>query len=271
METSSSLNLNDPADPKVLCIGTSPTLCDTFSPVISCLITVALKQMNQQGKHHSFVLLDEGPTLYVPKLDQLPATARSNKVATVYMAQDFSQMKKQYGQNEADAHISNLNNQFFGRVASLSTAEYVSCLFGKEDRLTRSEGHSDNQTKAGTFSLDNKAGTGSYGSSRELLTAGAYCVIHPQELLQLEVGHFLGNTVETGQASFSARFKTTSYSKEPLPVITTHIDVELNYQRIILRSTGDIAKHNRARGIVTDIPLDKERQAQKTISYALIP
>jgi type IV secretory pathway TraG/TraD family ATPase VirD4 len=139
-----SLDFNDPANPKVFCIGTSPTLCETFSPVISRLITVALKQMNQQGKHHSFVLLDEGPTLYVPKLDQLPATARSNKVATIYMVQDFSQMKKLYGQNEADALISNLNNQFFGRVASLSTAEYVSRLFGKEDRLLRSEGHSDN-------------------------------------------------------------------------------------------------------------------------------
>ncbi len=230
-----SLDLNDSANPKVLCIGTSPTLCETFSPVISCLITVALKQMNQQGKHHSFVLLDEGPTLYVPKLDQLPATARSNKVATIYMAQDFSQMKKQYGQNEADALISNLNNQFFGRVASLSTAEYVSRLFGKEDRLLRSEGHSDNQTKAGTFSLDSKAGSGSYGSSVSY-SLQERTVIHPQELLQLEVGHFLGNAVETGQTSFSARFKPTSYFKESLPIITTHADKELNYQRIILES-----------------------------------
>ena len=53
-------------------------------------------------------------------------------------------------------------------------------------------------------------------------------MIHPQELLQLEVGHFLGNTVEMSQASFSARFKPTSYSKESLPVITTHADMELN-------------------------------------------
>jgi type IV secretory pathway TraG/TraD family ATPase VirD4 len=29
---------------------------------------------------------------------------------------DFSQMKKEYGQNEAEAITSNLNNQFFGRV-----------------------------------------------------------------------------------------------------------------------------------------------------------
>jgi type IV secretory pathway TraG/TraD family ATPase VirD4 len=229
------LDINHSVSPKVLCIGSSPTLSDTFAPVIACLVSVATKQMNRQGKRHSFVLLDEGPTLFIPKLDQLPATARSNKVATVYMAQDFSQMKKQYGQNEADALISNLNNQFFGRVASLSTAEYVSRLFGKEDRLLRSEGHSDNQTKASTFGLDNKAGSGSYGSSVSY-SLQERTVIHPQELLQLEVGHFLGNTVETGQASFSARFKPTSYFKEPLPIITTHVDRDLNYQRIILEA-----------------------------------
>ncbi len=97
------LDINHPLSPKVLCIGSSPALSDTFAPVIACLIAVATKQMNQQGKRHSFILLDEGPTLFIPKLDQIPATARSNKVATIYMAQDFSQMKKEYGQNESEA------------------------------------------------------------------------------------------------------------------------------------------------------------------------
>ncbi len=80
-----SLDLNEPTAPKMLCVGTNPTLADTFALVISCLVTVALKLINQQGKHHSYVLLDEGSTLYIPKFDQLPATARSNKVATIYI------------------------------------------------------------------------------------------------------------------------------------------------------------------------------------------
>ncbi len=246
-----SLDLNDPTHPKILCVGTSPTLCETFSPVISCLVTVALKQMNQQGKHHSFVLLDEGPTLYIPKLDQLPATARSNKVATVYMAQDFAQMKKQYGQNEADALIANLNNQFFGRVASLSTAEYVSRLFGKEDRLLRSEGHSDNQSKGSPLGLVSKASSGSYGSSVSY-SLQERSVIHPQALLQLEVGNFLGNTVETSHSSFLAHFKKTSYQREALPPITTGVNVELNYERIILEARaivqGSVASDTQLQG-----------------------
>jgi hypothetical protein len=52
-----SLDINDSKAPKMLCIGTSPALADTFAPVISCLVTVALKLMNQLGKHHSYVLL----------------------------------------------------------------------------------------------------------------------------------------------------------------------------------------------------------------------
>jgi type IV secretory pathway TraG/TraD family ATPase VirD4 len=168
-----SLDINDPAAPRMLCIGTSPALADTFAPVISCLVTVALKLMNSQGKHHSYVLLDEGPTLYIPKLDQLPATARSNRVATIYMAQDFSQMKKQYGQNEAEAITSNLNNQFFGRVANLHTAEYVSRLFGREDRLMRSEGLSNNQSGTLSLGFDGRVSAGSTGNSVKLLLAGA--------------------------------------------------------------------------------------------------
>ncbi len=63
------LDINHPASPKILCVGRSPTLSDTFAPVIACLVAVATKQMNQQGRRHSFILLDEGPTLFIPKLD----------------------------------------------------------------------------------------------------------------------------------------------------------------------------------------------------------
>ncbi|MDJ1505252.1 type IV secretory system conjugative DNA transfer family protein [Xanthocytophaga agilis] len=231
-----SLDLNDPKSPKVLCIGTSPTLSETFSPVISCLVTVALKLMNQQGKRHSYVLLDEAPTLYIPHLDQLPATARSNKVATIYMAQDFSQMRKQYGQNEAEVLISNLNNQFFGRVANLHTAEYVSRLFGKEERVIRSESSSDNRPRG--FLMGQK-GNGSQGSSVSH-SLQERTVIHPQELLNLAVGHFVGTTVETVQTSFSMSFVPPRYKSDSIPPIRQidQKDILENYNRIILESSA---------------------------------
>ena len=98
--------------------------------------------MNQAGKHHSAVLLDEAPTLYIPKLEIIPATARSNKVSISFFAQDISQIVSQYGQKNADLIISLLNNQFFGRVSSQKTAEYVSKLFGKTDQYFESHSQS---------------------------------------------------------------------------------------------------------------------------------
>jgi type IV secretory pathway TraG/TraD family ATPase VirD4 len=230
-----SLDINDPKAPKMLCIGTSPTLADTFSPMISCLVTVALKLMNQQGKHHSYVLLDEGPTLYIPKFAQLPATARSNKVATIYMAQDFSQMKKEYGQNETEAITSNLNNQFFGRMANLHTAEYVSRIFGKEDRLMRSEGLSNNQPSSLTPGLDGRTSAGSTGNSVNYSLQERNRV-YPQELLSLEVGQFFRTTVETANPNFSIHFTDTDLRNEKIAPFAGGLDVETNYKRIVLEA-----------------------------------
>ena len=129
-----SLELNDPEAPKVLVVGNDPTLKETFSPVISCIVAVALKLMNQQHKHPSYVFLDEAATIYVPNLEVIPATARSNKVAMIYMTQDLSQMIDAYGRDKMQVMVSNLNNQFFGKVNSLETAKFVSELVGKEDR-----------------------------------------------------------------------------------------------------------------------------------------
>ena len=227
-----SLDLNDPAAPKVLCLGSSPTLSETFAPLISLTVTVALKLMNQQNKRHSYVLLDEAPTLYIPHLDQLPATARSNRVATIYMAQDFSQMKKQYGQNEAEVLISNLNNQFFGRVANLHTAEYVSRLFGKQERVVRSESASNNTPRGMLFNP--KAGPGSQGSSTSHSLAER-TVVQPQELLNLEVGHFMGTTVETDNPGFSMRFQPPACQRGSIAAFRTleKDEVAANYRQII--------------------------------------
>ena len=229
------LDINHPASPKMLCIGSSPTLSDTFAPVIACLVAVATKQMNQQGKRHSFILLDEGPTLFIPKLDQLPATARSNKVATIYMTQDFSQMKKEYGQNESEAITSNLNNQFFGRVASLPTAEYVSRLFGRKEQLVRSEGRSDSRPESFDWGLNGRSHSGTQGSSVSY-SLQERSLVHPQELLQLEVGQFMGTTVETESPTFNIHFAKHGYGSRAIPTIGTLPDAQLNFERIVLET-----------------------------------
>ena len=217
------LDLNNPSAPKLLTLGSNPTLTDAFSPVISCIATVALKRMNQPGRRHSLVLLDEAPTLYIPKLEVIPATARSNKVATVYMAQDFSQMVAYYGKETADVIIANLNNQFYGRVGAATSAKYVSELFGREEKETRSQSQSQGRSGHGT-SHNLSVST----SSQERF------VVRPQDVTSLSVGEFVGTTVESGQPYFWSRIAPLDLPNDDyrIPPFAKGIDSARNFRQI---------------------------------------
>jgi len=145
------LEINNPSSPTFLAIGNDSTLTETYAPVISLLISVCLRQMNQPHRHKSAVLLDEAPTLYIPNFEQIPATARSNKIATVYGLQDYSQMIDKYGREKAQVMISNLGNQFFGRTVNENTAKMVINLFGKQDEVFTSVSSGTNSSAGGLF------------------------------------------------------------------------------------------------------------------------
>jgi len=193
-----SLELNHPQAPKVLVVGNDPTLKETFSPVISCIVAVALKLMNQQHKHPSYVFLDEAATIYVPNLEVIPATARSNKVAMIYMTQDLSQMIDAYGREKMQVMVSNLNNQFFGKVNSLETAKFVSELVGKEDREMVS-------ASLGRSQSGGSRGAGS--SSNQSVSWQERNLVRLQDTITLETGEFIGQTVETEQPFFQGKVK----------------------------------------------------------------
>ena len=202
-----SLDLNNRKSPKLLCIGNDPTLKDTFSPVVSCVVTVALKLMNQQNKHRSYVFLDEAATLYVPGLEVLPATARSNKVAMVYMTQDLSQMTDAYGKEKMQVMVSNLNNQFFGKVNSLETAKFISELVGREDKemVSTSTG-----TSQGRGARNNSTNQSTSYQERSL--------VRVQDSIGLQQGEFIGQTVETGSTFFQGTISRADATEEQFPL-----------------------------------------------------
>ena len=136
------LHLNDKDNPSFLCLGNDSTLPTTYTPAISLIISVALRQMNQPNQQKSVVLLDEAPTIFIPNIEQIPATGRSNKIATIFGVQDYAQLADKYGQDKAQVIISNLGNQFFGRITNGKTAEMVQNLFSKKDEIfiSKSEG-----------------------------------------------------------------------------------------------------------------------------------
>jgi len=127
------LALNNPLHPTFLVIGADNEVQNAYAPAISLTIAVAAKMMNTAGdKHPSVIIMDEAPTLYIPHLEQIPATGRSRMIGLVFGCQDVSQVVDAYGQDKARALLANLGNQFFGRTTSRETAEHVAQMFGRE-------------------------------------------------------------------------------------------------------------------------------------------
>lgn len=200
------LNINNPKNPILLTIGNNPTLSSTLSPLCSLIITVATKMMNQPEKHHSFLMLDEAPTIYIPNLEVIPNTGRSNKISTVLMCQDLSQLTDGYGKEKADVLFSACNNHFYGRVSSSYTAETLSKQFGKENRTFTTNSKS---AKKGIM-YDTQTGTGAGESIQERE------IIRPSEFLKFPVGYFTGIAVESNQHTFKGQFSQVQRSQEPI-------------------------------------------------------
>ena len=151
-EDSTSLDVNDPHKPVFLSIGNDSSLTNTYAPIISLIISVCSRLMNQPGKHKSAIILDEAPTLYIPGFEQIPATARSNKVITVFGLQDYSQMVDRYGSDKAQVMISNLGNQFYGRTVNERSADMIVKLFGKHDVTYNTVSNSSGSSSGGFLS-----------------------------------------------------------------------------------------------------------------------
>jgi hypothetical protein len=225
-----SLNLNNPLEPKLLTIGNNPTLSKTFSPVIACIVATALKLMNQQDKHPSYVFLDEAATLYLPEIQEFPATARSNKVALIWMTQDLAQMTDSYGQEKMKVIISNLNNQFFGKVNSLETAKFVSDMVGREDREMVS-----------VSSGKNMGGKGGQGSSENnSVSIQERNLVRPQDVITLEQGQFFGQTVETDIPFFKASIvRKEQPGKYPIQKMTSYDYGDADNERIQIEKSNE--------------------------------
>ena len=172
----------------------SPQIRKSLAPIISCIFTAALQQMNVEGKHRSFLMLDEATTMYLNDLDHLGAVARSNKIALNLIAQDNAMLVEKYGHQKAQTIIANMNNIFFGRINHPDTARMVSNMIGREDRemISKNEGKnykSGGQNVGHGFSIQEKA------------------TIRQEEVQTLKKGEFVGRTTDEAQPYFWVRFR----------------------------------------------------------------
>jgi hypothetical protein len=167
-----TLDINNPEEPKLLCIGNNPQKIQIYGAVISLYINRLIKLVNKKGQRKCSLVFDELPTVDVSNLDVLIATGRSNLVSTCLGIQDFSQLRKNYGRETADVIMNSVGNIIAGQ-SSGETAKNISERIGKimQDRESLSINRTDT----------------SISRSKQLEAA-----VPPSRLSSLSSGEFVG-------------------------------------------------------------------------------
>ena len=180
-----TLDLNNPQQPKVICLGNNPQKQQVYGAVLSLYISRTIKLVNQRGRLPSSLIFDEFPTIYFNGMDSLIATARSNKVATTLAVQDYSQLKKDYGREQAEVILNIAGNVISGQVSG-ETARQLSERFGKivQQRESLSVNSSDT----------------SLGRSTQLDAA-----IPPANIASLSSGEFVGTVADDPQCKIGLK------------------------------------------------------------------
>jgi len=139
-----TLDINNPEEPKIVCMGNNPQKIQIYGAVLSLYVNRLVKLVNKKGKMKSSLIFDEFPTIYLNNMDSLIATARSNKVATCLGVQDFTQLRKDYGREQADVIMNIVGNIISGQVTGDSSKQ-LSERFGKimQDRESLSINSAD--------------------------------------------------------------------------------------------------------------------------------
>ena len=125
-----TLDINNPDHPKILCVGNNPDRQSIYGAALGLYNSRIIKLINKKKQLKSMVIIDELPTIYFKGLDTLIATARSNRVAICLGFQDYSQLKRDYGDKEAAVIMNTVGNVFSGQTVG-ETAKLLSERFGK--------------------------------------------------------------------------------------------------------------------------------------------
>ncbi len=229
-----TLDINNPDAPKVLVVGNNPDRQNIYGAALGLYNSRIVKLINKKGQLKSSVVIDELPTIYFKGLDNLIATARSNKVAVLLGFQDFSQLTRDYGDKEAKVVMNTVGNIFSGQVVG-ETAKTLSDRFGKvlQKRQSMTINRNDKSTSIST-QMDS--------------------LIPPSKISNLTQGMFVGAIADNfderiEQKIFhceivvdNAKVAAETEAYQSIPIITDFTDengvdkmkeqIQLNYNRI---------------------------------------
>ncbi|MDR3046250.1 MAG: TraM recognition domain-containing protein, partial [Bacteroidales bacterium] len=252
-----TLDINNPDEPKILVVGNNPDRQNIYGAALGLYNSRIVKLVNKKGQLKSSIVIDELPTIYFKGLDNLIATARSNKVAVLLGFQDFSQLKRDYGDKEAAVVMNTVGNIFSGQVVG-ETAKNLSDRFGKvlQKRTSMTINRQDKSTSIST-QMDSLIPASKISNLTQGMFVGAVAD-NFDERIEQKIFHaeiIVDNTKVVAE--------TKAYKK--IPVITSFVDengidrmkeqIQENYNRI-KAETKQIVENELAR-IKADPELSK--------------
>ena len=229
-----SLDINNPREPKVLVVGNNPDRQNIYSAALGLYNSRIVKLINKKKQLKSSVIIDELPTIYFRGLDNLIATARSNKVAVCLGFQDFSQLTRDYGDKESKVIQNTVGNVFSGQVVG-ETAKTLSERFGKvlQQRQSMTINRNDKSTSIST-QLDSLIPTSKISNLTQGMFVGAVSD-NFDERIEQKIFHA---EIVVDVAKVTA--ETKAY--QPIPIIAEFLNedgsdslsetIEANYKRV---------------------------------------
>lgn len=173
------LNINDPKNPAILCIGNDPERKNTYSTTLALMMGRLFRCCNQQGRLPSAHIIDELPTIKLPELEYHVNTGRSNGMFMTFSIQDNTQLIRDYTKDDAEILLGTAGNIFCG-ATNVTTAKGISEMIGTQEKEDRSHTISDN-------------------SESESLSRKEKQLVKPAQIVNFQRGFFAGRVVDDGK------------------------------------------------------------------------
>ena len=147
------LKITDRENPSILILASDPGTQDINSALYSAVLNRTLRLVNSKHNLPGGIIADEFPTIYIHKIDNVVATARSNRVAVLLGLQEIPQLRQFYKKEVADTISAIVGNIFSGSARDKNTLEWLEKLFGKIKQKSYSQSISQQGT---TTSINEK-------------------------------------------------------------------------------------------------------------------
>ncbi len=132
------LKVSDPRNPSILVLANDPNTQSINSACYSVILNRITRLVNSRGNKPVGLIIDEAPTLYAHKIENLIAQARSNLTAVLIGLQELPQFHQQYGKETATTITSVVGNVLSGSVRNKETLDWLERIFGKVKQMSES-------------------------------------------------------------------------------------------------------------------------------------